>query len=143
MNIPMELRSRTPEDLPAVGRLLEAAALPAEGLERTEGWVIQLQGRVVAHVALELTADAAVLRSLVVDAGQRGQGLARRLMDAAEARAGRRALVLKSETIGPWVQRRGYAPATRAQVPPSVLGTTQFEGSLCSCCPIFLKPLNG
>jgi len=139
----MELRARTPEDLPAVSRLLEAAALPADGLERTEGWVVQLQGRVVAHVALELTPDAAVLRSLVVDPALRGQGLARRLMDAAEARAGGRTRVLKSETIGPWVERRGYVRATREQIPASVLGTTQFEGALCSCCPIYFKPLIG
>jgi len=64
-------------------------------------------------------------------------------MDAAEARAGARTRVLKSETIGPWVERRGYVRATREQIPASVLGTTQFEGALCSCCPIYFKPLIG
>jgi amino-acid N-acetyltransferase len=135
----MTLRPRTPEDLTAVTRLLETVDLTTDGLDRTEGWVIQEDGRVVGHVALERTADSAVLRSLAVDSVWRGRGLAARLMDAAEAEAGQRPVILKSETIGPWVLRRGYVPATRDQVPPGALATTQFEGALCSCCPIFLK----
>ena len=136
----MDLRPRTAEDLPDVTRLLAGERLPADGLERTRGWVVQAQGRVVGHVALETTPDAAVLRSLVVDPAHRGAGLANRLLDVAEAAAGGRALVLKTETVGPWVQRRGYLRASREQLPASVLGTTQFEGALCACCPIYLKP---
>ena len=135
----MPIRPRTPEDLPETVRLLEAAALTAQGLERTEGWVVQEAGRIVAHVALERTPDALVLRSLVVDPAQRGQGWARQLMDLAEAQAGSRALLLKTSSIGPWVERRGYRLATRDQVPAGALGTTQFEGCLCSEYPIYLK----
>ena len=135
----MTLQARTPEDLVAVAQLLETVDLPAKGLDRTEGWVIREEGRVLGHVALELTPDAAVIRSLVVASSQRGRGLARRLMEAAEARAGGRAIVLRTATIGPWVLRRGYVPAGREQLPASVLGTSQFEGSLCSGYPIYLK----
>ncbi len=135
----MDLRPRTAEDLPEVTRLLEAEGLAAEGLDLTRGWVVRVQGRVAGHVAIELTADAAVLRSLVVDPAHRGSGMAGRLLEAAEAAAGRRTLVLKTETIGPWILRRGYVPATREQVPSSVLATTQFQGALCACCPIYLK----
>ena len=135
----MPIRPRTPEDLPEIQRLLAAGDLTAQGLERTEGWVVQEAGRIVAHVAMERTADAAVLRSLVVDPGQRGQGWARQLMDLAEAQAGPRTLLLKTSSIGPWVERRGYRRATRDQVPASALGTTQFEGSLCSDYPIYIK----
>jgi len=134
------LRTRTAEDLEAVTRLLEAARLPAQGLERTEGWVILDQDRIVAHVAMETTPDAAVLRSIVVAADQRGRGLARRLLEAAEAQAGPRSLVLKTDAVGPWVERHGYRRIPREQLPPSVLATTQFEGALCSGYPIYLKP---
>jgi len=133
------LRKRTPEDLEAVVRLLEAVNLPANGLDRTDGWVIQDGDRIVAHVAIERTPDAAVLRSIVVASDQRGRGLARRLLEAAEADAGGRTLVLKTDAVGPWVERRGYRRVTRDQLPPSVLATTQFEGALCASYPIYLK----
>jgi len=135
----MTIRKRTPEDLAAVARLLEAARLPADGLDRTEGWVVLDQGRIAAHVAIELTPDAAVLRSIVVAEDQRGRGLARQLLETAEAEAGPRALVLKTDAVGPWVERHGYRRVTRDQLPPSVLATTQFEGALCASYPIYLK----
>jgi len=136
----MSIRKRVPEDLSDVSRLLEAVQLPPKGLERTEGWVAEEAGRLVGHVAVETTPDAAVLRSLVVDASQQGRGLGRQLLDVAEAHAGQRSVVLKTDTIGSWVERRGYRRTTQDKVPASVLATTQFEGSLCSGYPVYLKP---
>jgi SAM-dependent methyltransferase/N-acetylglutamate synthase-like GNAT family acetyltransferase len=136
----MSMRKRTQEDTPAVARLLEAARLPSTGLERTEGWVVEQAGQIVGHVALELTPDAAVLRSLAVQAGHQGRGLARRLMETAETHGGPRTLVLKTDSIGPWAERRGYRRATQDQLPASVLATTQFEGALCSGYPVYIKP---
>lgn len=136
----MTIRQRILEDLPAVARLLEAAHLPSDGLERTEGWVVEQAGQIIGHIAIEMTPDAAVLRSLAVQAGQGGRGLARQLMETAEAHGGRRTLVLKTDSIGPWAERRGYRRATLAQLPASVLATTQFEGALCSGYPVFMKP---
>lgn len=135
----MRLRNRLPSDLEQVLRLLDAAGLPPDGLERTEGWVLELDERIVGHVATEATAEALVLRSLVVDPGHRGRGLGERLMAAAEASAGARVILLKTETVGSWMQRRGYQPTTLGQVPASVRETTQFSGSLCAGTPIYLK----
>lgn len=135
----MSIRPRIPADFPAIARLLEAVGLPAAGLDRTEGRVCELDGQVVGHVAIETTPDAAVIRSLVVAAERRGQGLGAQLLEAAEALAGPRILVLKTDSIGPWVQRRGYQAVTLAEVPASVLATTQFEGSLCSGYPVFMR----
>lgn len=135
----MSIRKRTPEDFSAIARLLESVRLPAKGLDRTEGWVSEQDGRIVGHVAMEVTPDAAVIRSLVVEATRQGQGLGGQLLDAAQAQAGSRIQVLKTDSIGPWVQRRGYQPATLAEIPASVLGTTQFEGSLCSGYPVFMR----
>jgi N-acetylglutamate synthase-like GNAT family acetyltransferase len=81
-----------------------------------------------------------VLRSLAVAPSAQGQGLARRLMDLAEQAIGGRTLLLRTRTIGPWVERRGYSRANPDQIPESVRGTTEFEGALCSGCPAYIKP---
>jgi hypothetical protein len=60
-------------------------------------------------------------------------------MDIAEAEAGNRAILLRTKTIGPWVLRRGYASASEDQIPASVKSTTEFEGSLCSGFPVYIK----
>jgi len=80
----MNLRKRQPEDFPAVARLLAAVDLPADGLDRTEGWVIEESQDILGHVAAELTPEVAVIRSLVVAPRAQGRGLARQLMDLAE-----------------------------------------------------------
>jgi AhpD family alkylhydroperoxidase len=119
--------------------MLEAADLPSMGLERTEGWVAEENGCLLGHVALERTKDAAVLRSLVVVPSAQGQGLGRLLMDLAEREAGSRTVLLRTRTIGPWAVRRGYSHAKPEQIPESIRGTTEFEGSLCSGFPAYVK----
>lgn len=133
------IRQRQPEDTDSVRALLEAADLPSNGLERTGGWVAEEHGRVVGHIALERTSDAAVLRSLAITPSAQGRGLARRLMDIAESEAGDRTLLLRTKTIGPWAERRGYIPAKTDLIPASVRLTTEFEGSLCSGYPVYIK----
>jgi len=118
---------------------LEAANLPSKGLERTEGWVAEENGRLLGHVALERKKDAAVLRSLVVVPSAQGQGLGRLLMDLAEREAGNRTVLLRTRTIGPWAVRRGYSLAKPEHIPESIRGTTEFEGSLCSGFPAYVK----
>lgn len=73
-------------------------------------------------------------------ASHRGRGLGERLVAAAEGAAGGgRLLVLKTDTIGPWMLRRGYRIVPLDQVPASVRSTTQFSGSLCAGTPVYLK----
>jgi len=139
----MILRKRQPEDCPAVARLLAAVNLPADGLDRTQGWVIEESGDILGHAAVELTPEAAVIRSVAVAPRAQGRGLARQLMDVAEAEGGCRLLALRTESIGAWVERRGYLRTTVAQLPPSVRTTTQFEGELCSSYPVYAKAAPG
>ncbi|HJV89907.1 MAG TPA: GNAT family N-acetyltransferase [Holophagaceae bacterium] len=135
------IRPREPRDLPAVEALLASAGLPADGLDRTAGWVAEEDGELQGHVALEATREAGVIRSLVVAPTLRGGGLGRALLDVAEAAVTTGPLVLKTDTIATWVQRRGYRPVTLGDVPPGVRTTTQFEGALCAGTPVFLKEL--
>ena len=139
----MNIRERTTEDLESVRSLLAAADLTSEGLERTDGWVAEEDGRLLGHIALEQTGDAAVLRSLAVDPAAQGRGVARSLMELAEGAAGNRTLLLRTRTIGPWVERRGYRHAQPGQIPASIRGTTEFEGSLCSGYPAYIRARAG
>ena len=73
------------EDGPAILQLLSAAQLPVDGLldHLDTAVVARAGGRVVGCAALELYADGALLRSVVVDDGVNGQGIGTRLTTAA------------------------------------------------------------
>lgn len=135
----MNIREREAKDWDSVRVLLEAEALPVTGLDRSRGWVAEENGEVISHIAIEETGDAVVLRSLVTASACQGRGFGRQLMDIAEAEAGNRAILLRTKTIVPWALRRGYACASTGQIPASVRSTSEFEGSLCSGFPIYIK----
>ena len=135
----MDIRERQAEDFPAIGTLLEIAGLPSSGLERTRGWVAEECGQIISHIAMEETEDAVVLRSLATAPAAQGRGIAKRLMDLAEAEAGDRAILLRTRTVGPWVSRRGYSLVGSDQIPASVRATSEFEGSLCTGFPVYLR----
>jgi N-acetylglutamate synthase-like GNAT family acetyltransferase len=137
----MNIRERQPGDLEAVRRLLEANALPFKGMELTRGWVAEEDGHIISHIALEEAEGAVVLRSLVTAPAVQGRGIARRLMELAEAQAGDRTILLRTKTIGSWALRLGYSLIASDQVPASVRSTSEFEGSICSGFPIYLKQL--
>lgn len=138
----MRIRSRTPEDLREVEALLDQAGLPADGLAATTGWVLVHADRIQCHIALECAGDATVLRSLAVSRDCRGRGYGRALLDFAEAALVTRGpglRVLRTDSIGAWVLRRGYRPATLGDLPAAVRDTTQFSGGLCASTPVFVK----
>lgn len=135
----MRLRKRLPSDQSQVLQLLISAGLPPDGLEHTEGWVLEAAGTILGHIAGEPASGALVLRSLAVAADHRGQGLAAQLLTAAEATAAGRVLVLKTDNLGPWLERRGFARVSPDQVPQSIRTTTQFAGPLCAGTPVYLK----
>lgn len=135
----MTIRERRAGDLVAVRALLEASGLPFNGIERTRGWIAEESGQIISHIALEEAEGAVVLRSLATAAAAQGRGIARHLMDLAEAHAGDRVILLRTRTVGPWVLRRGYSPIGSDQVPESARSTSEFEGSMCSGYPIYMK----
>lgn len=76
------LRPATPDDLPAIVALLEAAQLPPVELEQhLDNFVVaEIDGRVVACGGLEASpeASACLIRSMAVDARCAGRRSARR-----------------------------------------------------------------
>ncbi len=129
------IEAARPADWPGVVALLEAANLPAAGLEEhlAGALVARDGGRIVGSVALELYEPDALLRSLAVSPELRGAGLGRRLTEAALALARRRGVgrvYLLTETAAPFFRRLGFRDVARAEVPERVRGSLEFR-TLC------------
>jgi amino-acid N-acetyltransferase len=132
----MNARAATVADLPVIRGLLEAADLTvAEADEAFEhGVVIEDAGSVVAAAAVEPYGPAGLLRSVVVDAERRGEGLGQRVVAAAESLAwesGIGELFLLTETAAAWFPRLGYEVVPRDRVPLAVRRSVEFT----SACP--------
>lgn len=132
-----KLRQAIAADWPRIRDLLADAGLPTSdlGAGRTGDFLVAVDAanRVVGCVALERLADCGLLRSLVVDAENRGGGLAARLVDAIVAKARResvRELWLLTIDAADYFERLGFVRAPREQAPQSVRGTPEFS-SLC------------
>jgi len=129
------LETATPADLPAVRALLEELKLPAAdvGAGHQHFVVARDGGTVVGCVGVERYGESALLRSLAVKPGRRGEGLGKALTERAisEARAsGARRAFLLTITAEEYCRRLGFERIGREAVPPAVRGSAQF-GALC------------
>jgi amino-acid N-acetyltransferase len=89
---------------------------------------------VVGAAAVELYADGALLRSLVVDPVVQGQGLGHRLSEAALSIAkdrGTHTVFLLTTTAEKFFPKLGFEPIVRDDVPASVQASVEFQ----SACP--------
>jgi amino-acid N-acetyltransferase len=124
------------KDLAAVLALLEHHGLPVDGASSMGDALVvaRLHGQIVGAAGLELYADGALLRSVVVDASVQGQGLGQRLTDAVLALA--RAydvttVFLLTTTADRFFPRFGFERIRRDDVPESVKQSVEFQ----SACP--------
>lgn len=123
-------------DLASVLALLERHGLPIDGASGIEDalLVARLNGKVVGAAGLELYADGALLRSVVVDASVQGQGLGQRLTEAALALARAHqapTVFLLTTTADAFFPRFGFERINRDEVPESVRESVEFQ----SACP--------
>ena len=127
---------RTPrtDDLPALKVLLDGSGLPSSDLTEAHlpHFIILGQaGRVAGSVGIEVSGDAALLRSLAVDTMMRGEGYGARLLELIEAHArdqGVRRLYLLTTSADNFFMHQGYERTERAGVPEAIRNTTQFAG---------------
>jgi amino-acid N-acetyltransferase len=135
------IRERPPHS--SVVALLEAEGLPASDLTETHlehFFFTGSDGAPSALVGLEIYGEAALLRSLVVSAAARTQGLGSALVRHAEEYAAARqvrALYLLTSTAEPYFERRGYRRIDRSEAPPSIQSTREFA-SLCPSSSAFM-----
>ncbi|BBL80169.1 hypothetical protein RxyAA322_20230 [Rubrobacter xylanophilus] len=123
-------------DLPEILALLRSCGLPQEGLEdHLETALVARSGaRMVGCAALEMYPPAALLRSVAVERGHRGEGLGLRLSEAALSlarRLGVREVYLLTETADGLFSRLGFEPVSRGEVPSPVRESVEFV----SACP--------
>jgi len=130
------VRQAAPTDLPAIRALLDANGLPAADLsDKHAPWflVATAHDAIIGSVAVEPCGSFGLLRSLAVYATARGQGVARRLVEAIEARAEGerlRGLYLLTTSGETFFARLGYARLERWELPESIRRTEAFR-SLC------------
>jgi amino-acid N-acetyltransferase len=135
-----------PGDLPAVLALLERSGLPQDGLsEHLATTIVARSGEaVVGSAALELYGEAALLRSVAVDAALRGQGLGQHLTRAALDLARQRGVAtvyLLTETAGEFFPRFGFQLTERAAVVPAVQQSVEFKGACPASAQVLVASL--
>ena len=92
------------------------------------------------YVGLEGEGRDLLLRSLVVSADRKAQGLGSRILTAAEALAnemGGERLHLLTTTAEPFFARRGFAAADRAAAPAAIRRTREFA-DICPASAAYL-----
>ena len=132
----MVIQAAGKNDLAGVRQLLEAHRLPLDGIdEHVATMVVATDGReVVGAAAVELYADGALLRSVVVNPTVQGQGLGHRLTEAALKVAkdhGSQIAFLLTTTAENFFPRLGFERISRDDVPASVQASVEFQ----SACP--------
>ena len=124
------------DDLLAVRQLLEASHLPLDDVDvQLPTMVVAKDGSgVVGAAAVELYADGALLRSVVVSPAVQGQGLGHLLteevLNVARRRGARHAFLLTT-TAERFFPKLGFEQIPREEVPESVRVSVEFQ----SACP--------
>jgi amino-acid N-acetyltransferase len=96
--------------------------------------VVRDASRLVGLAGLETYGAEALLRSVVVDAQYRGEGIGRALLDGTYDLArgvGVARLYLLTTTAHDWFARAGFADTPRDQAPPAIRDSWEFR----SGCP--------
>lgn len=137
MNAPAKLTLRTPTaaETEVIRSLLERSGLPTGdlGTARPEFVVATRDGQIIGIGALEHFGNAALLRSVAVEAQSRGSGAGRLIVEELERRArhaGIGELILLTLTARDFFERLGYSTKECGEVPATVRESAEFR-SLC------------
>jgi amino-acid N-acetyltransferase len=135
-NVAHTIERAQSDDLASVLRLLERHGLPLDGASQFGEVMVVARdaGQVVGAAALELYAEGALLRSVVVDVSVQGHGIGRQLTAAALALANELdvpMVFLLTTTAAEFFPRFGFERISREDVPQSVRASVEFQ----SACP--------
>jgi amino-acid N-acetyltransferase len=143
VNPEFEVRDARTSDAPAIAALVRDAGLPVEGIESTRFMVAEHDGQIVGCAGLEVHGDAALLRSVAVDASWRGRrvgdALVRAVLDSA-VRLELDRVVLLTTTAPAWFPRFGFELTTRATIPRALLESAEFKGACPDTATVMALP---
>jgi amino-acid N-acetyltransferase len=134
---------RSPRRGDVIG-LLEGASLPTSDLSDANMQEFFYAGPATAPigiVGIQFYGSDALLRSLVVSAAHRAQGLGQRLVEHAEQHArshGVGTIYLLTTTAERFFLSRGYIVTPRDSAPPAIRATPEFA-NLCPASSAFLS----
>lgn len=130
-------------DRPGLIQLLKAAGLPTEDLPPSLQYFIlaKEEEKVVGSVGLEIYNSYALLRSLAVDASQRGQGLGKKLYQQILESAREKDIkevYLITTTADKFFAKKGFVNINRSEAPTVIRQTAQFA-SVCPSSAVVMK----
>jgi N-acetylglutamate synthase-like GNAT family acetyltransferase len=134
--MPYTLRTAQAADWPAIADLLTRSALPLDGAaEHLSHFVLaEDAGQVIGAAGIEAYGAVGLLRSVVVDASQRGQGLGEALVQRAldqAAEDGIQQVALLTTTAMDYFPRFGFVRLERGALPAVLAESAEFRGA----CP--------
>jgi amino-acid N-acetyltransferase len=143
MEYPVELARE--DDLSRIEAMLMAAGLPTEGVLPLIGTfqvIRDQEGEVVAAAVIEWHAESAMesnglLRSVVVDPAQRGNGLGKTIVRAIMASTSRD-LYLLTDSATDFFRRLGFESIDRSLAPPALRQSEEFR-CLCGESAAFMR----
>jgi amino-acid N-acetyltransferase len=144
----MVIEPATRADLPAVHTLLQRHHLPTDGVDdHVQTMVVARDGsQLVGLAALEVYPDGALLRSVAVDSATQGNGVGRRLTEAALQMAHARGVgtvFLLTTTAERYFPRFGFEPIARTDVPASVQESVEFRAACPASAVVMRKRIGG
>jgi arsenite methyltransferase len=144
------LRPATPADLSAARALLEAAALPADGLADQFGAsytvAVDAAGRIVGVGGVEAYGGHGLLRSVAVDPAWRGRAVGEAITRdriAGAAAAGLAGVYALTTTAADYFPRFGFRPITRDAVPEPVRASVEFSAACPESADVLHLDLTG
>jgi len=129
-------RRATSRDWRPVKALLGQCDLPMEGAaEHLGNFLLAFDGeRMIACAGLEYYGNAALLRSVAVQPGNRGRGVGKALVTQLLAMTAQRNIenvALLSTTAADYFPRMGFTAVARDSLPHGVMASAEFKGA----CP--------
>jgi len=143
----IQINRATPQDLEAVLALLAQHQLPPDGLREHLATLLvaRCADRVVGSAALEIYRDGALLRSVAVAPALQGQGVGRRLAEAAITfgeSLHMPAIYLLTTTAGAYFPKLGFERIERDAVPDTVRASVEFTSACPSSAIVMRKRLH-
>jgi amino-acid N-acetyltransferase len=128
----IEFNQADPEDIDAIRRLLRACDLPSADFEEHLPYFIvaKEKGLVIGTVGLEHSGSSAVIRSLAVEANQRGRGIGKKLTQhiikvAQGLNVGE--LGLLTTTAEGFFSAEGFQQVKGTEIPAFIQATKEYQ----------------